>query len=231
MATATEPIHIVEQGEGWVCVEKPGGMSVHNDPGKDLISVLSGTFGKPGGRTILQPVHRLDRETSGLLLLALDRQTLARLSNVFATGKIKKTYKALVHGNVDLSSKNPGTWDTPLSKQAGGRTDPRGKGKRQTAVTRYRVIEQSPHYTLLEIELRTGRKHQIRRHAKLAGHPVVGDKRYGSPRSIAFLKEHRNFTGMGLQAYRLEFQDQGKTVALELPDLPPDTARLLREDA
>ncbi len=222
-----QDITIVDKGEGWMCVEKPSGISVHNEPGRDLISLLSAQLGPD--REILQPVHRLDKETSGLLLLALDHPTLTRLSDLFAGGKVKKQYKALVHGNFE-QDQTQGTWNTPLSKQAGGRTDPKGKGKKQEAVTRYQVLEQSPHYALLDIELLTGRKHQIRRHAKLNRHPVVGDKRYGSPRAIAFLKEQRQFFGMGLQSYYLEFRDNNRTIVLKQPDLPMDMSRLINED-
>lgn len=223
-------IDIINQGQGWVCVHKPGGISVHNHPGNDLVSLVPGLMGNDLRDTRLHPVHRLDKETSGLLLLATDPDTLARLSALFAQGKVKKRYKALVHGNFDLTGQAEGTWDTPLSKQAGGRTDPRGKGKKVNAKTRYRVLTQSVHYALLEIELLTGRKHQIRRHAKLAGHPVVGDPRYGSPRSIAFLREQKNFMTMGLHSCFLEFTDKGKTISLELPGLPRDMDRLLKED-
>jgi len=203
---------------------------VHNEPGKDLISLLHGHLDNTIKTSLLQPVHRLDKETSGLLLLATDQEALTRLSELFARGNVKKRYKALVHGNFDLPRQDAGTWDTPLSKQAGGRTDPRGKGKKVNAQTRYKLLTQSLHYALLEIELLTGRKHQIRRHAKLAGHPVVGDPRYGSPRSISFLKEQKNFQGMGLHSCFLEFQDKEKTITLELPGLPMDMDRLLKED-
>ena len=219
-------ITIVDQGEGWICAKKPSGISVHNEPGRDLISLLAAG---PGPGDILQPVHRLDKETSGLLLLAKDHSALTRLSGLFSGGKVKKRYKAVVHGHFK-PDRLSGTWDTPLSKQAGGRTNPGGKGKKQEAFTRYRVLEQSPHYSLLDIELLTGRKHQIRRHAKLDGHPVVGDKRYGSPRSIAFLKEQRQFFGMGLQSCYLEFRDKNRDIVLELPDLPEEMSRLLNED-
>ena len=69
-----EKIKIIEQGQGWICLEKPGGISVHNDPGRDLISGLQKQLG-PGSTEILQPVHRLDKETSGLLLVATARET------------------------------------------------------------------------------------------------------------------------------------------------------------
>ncbi|MCP3943624.1 MAG: RNA pseudouridine synthase [Desulfobacteraceae bacterium] len=163
-------------------------------------------------------------------IIIVDHPTLTRLSDLFAQGKVKKQYRALVHGNFE-SDQARGTWNTPLSKQSGGRTDPKGKGKKQEAVTRYRVLEQSPHYALLDIELFTGRKHQIRRHAKLACHPVVGDKRYGSVRAIDFLKEQRDFFGMGLQSYYLEFRDNNRTIVLNQPDIPMDMGRLLNEDS
>jgi RluA family pseudouridine synthase len=224
-----EKIKIIEQGQGWICLEKPGGISVHNDPGRDLISGLQKQLG-PGSTEILQPVHRLDKETSGLLLVATARDTLAGLSALFAEGKVTKRYKALVHGQFEHPDQARGTWDIPLTKSAGGRTDPRGRGKRVEALTCFRVLDHSLHYTLLDIELFTGRKHQIRRHAKLAGHPVVGDPRYGSPKAIEFLKNQKQFDAMGLHAYFLKFQDKGRTVTLELPDLPPEVERLFEED-
>jgi len=224
-----EKIKIIEQGQGWICAEKPGGISVHNDPGRDMISGLQKRLG-PGSTEILQPVHRLDKETSGLLLVATARDSLTDLSDLFAGGKVTKRYKALVHGHFDHPDQARGTWDTPLTKSAGGRADPRGRGKRIKALTRYRVLDQSRHYTLLEIELLTGRKHQIRRHAKLAGHPVVGDPRYGSPRALEFLKTQKQFDAMGLHACFLKFTDKGRSVTLELPDLPPEVARLFEED-
>ena len=224
-----EKIKIIEQGQGWICAEKPGGISVHNDPGRDMISELKKSLG-PGSTKILQPVHRLDKETSGLLLVATDRDSLTDLSDLFAEGKVTKRYKALVHGHFDHPDQARGTWDTPLTKSAGGRADPRGQGKRIESLTRYRVLDQSLHYTLLDIELLTGRKHQIRRHAKLAGHPVVGDPRYGSPRALEFLKTQKQFDAMGLHACFLKFKDKDRTVTLELPDLPLEVARLFEED-
>ena len=224
----TDDIRIIDQGQGWICVEKPGGMSVHNDPGSDLISRLEKEYGS--GTEILQPVHRLDKETSGLLLLATARDTLAGLSDLFTRGEVKKRYKALVHGHFDRPGQARGTWDTPLTKAAGGRSDPRGRGKRVKSLTRYRVLDESTHYTLLGIELLTGRKHQIRRHAKLAGHPVVGDPRYGSPRAIEFLNTQKQFYAMGLHSCFLEFRDMDRTVTLELPDLPPEVKQLFEAD-
>lgn len=232
MHTGKPEIKISGQGKGWVCVEKPAGISVHNDPGQDIISlmasnpVLASHINK-GPNTFVQPVHRLDKETSGLLLLATGPETLTRLSGLFADGKVKKTYLALVHGHL---KKNKGMWSFPLSKEAGGRNHPAGRGKKVRAQTRYMVLEQTPHYTLLEIEPLTGRKHQIRRHAKLAGHPLTGDSRYGSKRAVAFLSEHMDFHRLGLHSLCLGFKDGDNQVRLTSQHPPLEMERLLNQD-
>lgn len=228
METDMQP-KIIDQGTGWICVEKPWGMSVHNEPGKDLISILATDPGLAAS-ALLQPVHRLDKETSGLILLATTPESLTRLSNLFAQGQVHKRYMALVHGNFDPGKGSKGIWDTPLAKEAGGRKDPRGRGKKVRAVTEYMVVEQTPHYALVEINLLTGRKHQIRRHAKLAGHPITGDPRYGSPRAIQFLTENRGFHRMGLHAFSLEFQDGNTPVSILCDRLPREMTALLNED-
>ncbi len=225
----TDKIKICDQGKGWLCVEKPWGMSVHNEPGKDLISLLA-TDQSLAASDLLQPVHRLDKETSGLLLLATSQEYVPRLSALFAQGQVHKKYMALVHGNFDPGKGSKGIWDTTLAKEAGGRKDPRGRGKKIRAVTEFTVVEQTPHYALAEINLLTGRKHQIRRHAKLAGHPIVGDQRYGSPRAIQFLRKNRGFHRMGLHAFSLEFQDGNIPVSILCDRLPREMAALLNED-
>ncbi len=223
-------------GNGWICAEKPWGVSVHNHPGKDLVSLLASQLaddpdplktGREIRQGVLQPVHRLDRETSGLLLLARTQEALVRLSDKFVRGKVKKRYLALVHGSVGSNRKTALSWEMPLAKQAGGRTNPAGRGKKVRAVTRCRVLDESRHYTLLEIDLLTGRKHQIRRHAKLAGHPVTGDKRYGSKRSIKFLTERCGYHRMGLHAFRLEFTDKGDKIIITASQKIPESIKAL----
>lgn len=226
-----EKIHITARGKGWLCIEKPAGISVHNEPGKDIVSILGAHFPHNNPKQpLLQPVHRLDKETSGLLLLATEPEVLTRLSAAFARGEVKKKYLALVHGNFDMENKTASLWDTPLSKEAGGRNNPAGKGKKVTAMTRYTLLEHSPHYALLEIELLTGRKHQIRRHAKLAGHPVTGDSRYGSPRSIQFLRKNCNYHRLGLHAFQLSFQDESSQVFITSDQIPLEMNTLLEQD-
>ena len=232
-----ENIKVAARGQGWLCIEKPAGISVHNEPGHDILSLLAAQLFPPGvSRSLLQPVHRLDKETSGLLLLATNPEMLTHLSALFAKGEVQKKYLALVHGTFDMEKETVFVWDTPLSKEAGGRNNPAGKGKKVTAITQYKLLEQTPHYALLEIELFTGRKHQIRRHAKLAGHPITGDSRYGSLRSIQFLKENCNYHRLGLHAFHLSFQaalpncQSPSPIVVTSDIIPSEIKTLLQQD-
>jgi RluA family pseudouridine synthase len=240
-------IAVLASGRGWLAVDKPAGMSVHNAPGKDLCSLVSqGILQQvelldqigihpPGAEFSidLNPVHRLDSETSGVILLATDPEIFRFFSQQFNARKVQKIYVALVHGRLESPQNGDawGMWQWPLSKTAGGRTHPQGPSPRQPSRTEYRITGHSAHYTLIEIELLTGRTHQIRRHAKLAGHPVVGDARYGSDRAIKFLKEHSRFDRLALHAQTLTLQLPGEKepFTIETPKIP-DPMRLLFEN-
>ena len=209
-------VPILKAEKGWLAVDKPCGTSVHNDPGQDLVSVLTQKIGSDpllmdllgiSSFFKIQPVHRLDRETGGVILFSVNDQALQQLSTLFVNGRVKKRYTALVHGNFTSRAEDSEyrIWDFPLSKTAGGRNNPAGEGKRVPCRTRYKILEQTPHYALLDIELETGRKHQIRRHAKLSGHPVTGDTRYGSAKSIEYLRTQKSYTRLGLHCRQLEF--------------------------
>ncbi len=236
-------IHILEFQKGWLAVDKPCGLSVHNDPGKDLVYLLSERIRSDAllkkhlginSSFQIHPVHRLDKETSGVILFATEINILRGLSQLFMKGMVKKRYLALVHGCFDQEKGNDQShiWDYPLSKEAGGRKAPVGKGRLVNCMTRYRILEQSNHYSLLEIELMTGRKHQIRRHAKLSGHPVTGDTRYGSKKSIRYLKDTLSYHRLGLHCKCLEFvlPDQKKEVCITSENLLTDMIQLLLND-
>lgn len=236
-----EQIHILEVQKGWLAVDKPHGLSVHNDPGDDLVSLLSDWIKADpllaqdlgvGSAFEIHPVHRLDKETSGTILLATENKVLHKLSEMFMKNQVKKTYIALVHGLFDEDIKNFQYWDSPLTKTAGGRNNPSGKGKRVECKTRYKVLQQSSRYSLLEIDLLTGRKHQIRRHAKLAGHPVTGDVRYGSKKSVKYLRDVLEYNRMGLHCKRLEFVMQGLKHKFIIESINPisEMVRLLSQD-
>ena len=236
-------IPVLVMGKGWLAVDKPAGLTVHNDPGRDLLSITIDYIQKKSRifKQIcidpdfgIQPVHRLDRETSGVLLLAGDRETFRFFSKQFETRSVTKRYMAIVHGPMDLAGKNEDwqLWQWPLAKEAGGRKNPAGSGHKQPCKTRYRMLDHSVHYTMVEIELLTGRKHQIRRHAKMAKHPVAGDTRYGSDRAVKFLKKNCAFDRLGLHAYRLTIQMPGgdKPITIKTIKLPDDMRMLFDGD-
>lgn len=234
---------ILAMGPGWLAVEKPGGMSVHNSPGRDLCArVLDGLRRDSGLAEEIgwdpafgvHPAHRLDGDTSGVMLLGCRRDTLHRLAAQFEAGTVAKRYHAIVHGRIDPTETKQGwrLWDRPLSPDAQGRRNPAGPPPRKPCRTRYRVLDNSLHYTLLACEPLTGRKHQIRRHAVLAGHPVAGDRRYASGRSLDFLSRQCGFQRLGLHAVSLAFTapENGRSVTVRATPLPPEMARLLEND-
>ena len=235
---------ILEVGPGRIFVDKPEGVSVHNQPGKDLCS-LAGEFMRTHTeiREItnfdpdfgVNPVHRLDKETSGVMLLAVNREMFHYFSKQFEKRAVIKHYIALLHGNLhnqgaDVSG---GTWNWPLSKAAGGRKNPAGAFKRQSCETRYRAVGHSEHYTMVEVEILSGRTHQIRRHAKLSGHPVVGDNRYGSIRALNYLKNNRNFTRLALHAHSItvSMAPGQKPRTVKTQEMPASMMMLFNDDS
>ena len=141
---------------------------------------------KPAGINIdkfEKPAHRLDKDTSGVLLLAKDDKTLEFLQKQFKERKVKKKYLALVVGN--LKNKQAKI-ETLLGRSPKDRRkqkvylshDPQAKGKR-TAITEYKVLQRFKNYDLIEVKPQTGRKHQIRAHLAYLGHPIADDKMYG----------------------------------------------------
>lgn len=171
------------------------------------------------------PVHRLDKPTAGVLLFALDPDTARRLGDLFAAGRVAKTYTAVVRGHTEAH----GLIDYPLVEDADPLTDAQAQpGKpAQTAITHYRRLATvelpfpvgrypSCRYSWLEISPRTGRKHQIRRHFKHIFHPVVGDTTHGDGRHNQFFREHFGCQRLLLAATRLGFVHPVTGVALDL---------------
>jgi 23S rRNA-/tRNA-specific pseudouridylate synthase len=181
----------------------------------------------------LHAVHRLDKETSGLVLLAGHPNLLRYFAVQFTNGTVIKQYQALLHGHL---SEGPDrrqwqSWQWPLTLKAAGRANIAGSGERAAALTHYRVTRLTPRYTLVECRLATGRTHQIRRHSALAGHAVVGDQRYGSPRAARFVQQ-LGFTRLALHASLLSLcvpEDKESTV-FATPNLPQSMIQLLEMD-
>ena len=236
-------IPVIAIGRGWLVVDKPAGLTVHNASGRDLCSLVSARIQEEAALRGqidmdpdfgINPVHRLDKETSGTILLAGNRERFRFFSNQFDSRQVKKQYVAILHGRLEKPEDNDPwrTWGWSLSETAGGRHHPEGAGNRKDCQTRYRILDYSTHYTMVEIELLTGRTHQIRRHAKLSGHPVVGDARYGSTRAINYLKRNFAFDRLALHArsLTLKLPDGKAPETIETPTIPSQMLELFQND-
>src|SRR5215213_8154083 len=232
------PIEIVYEDETLVVVNKPAGLVVHpaaGTPSGTLANALAYHFQQlPGGGTGLRPgiVHRLDRDTSGLLVVAKTEAALEHLSDQFRERTVIKSYVALVHGRVLTDS---GRIDQPLARDPSNRTRMAVVRGGRNALTLYRVRRTFARFTLLDVELKTGRTHQIRVHLAWLKHPVVGDETYGGgrdntiqdPRLRARLRSlNRHF----LHAEKLGFKHPttGEFVKFESA-LPQELSNLLSE--
>ncbi len=234
--TPALPLPLIAADAGWLVIEKPAGLSVHNDPGRDVCSLLAVRLRAGFAETACDPdfgvhaVHRLDRETSGLLLLACRREVFETLSGEFSQGRVEKEYLVLSHGRLPAGSE--GIWRWPLSASAAGRRNPQGPSPRVPSITHFRSLRCGRRYTLLTCRPVTGRQHQIRRHAALAGHPVLGDQRYGPARACRYLAERHNFTRLALHAAALTLKVPGSETPrrFESPALPAAIRELLDHD-
>lgn len=228
------PLDIVYEDETLVVVNKPAGLVVHpaaGTPSGTLANALAYHFQKLPG-TGVRPgiVHRLDRDTSGLLVVAKTDVALENLSDQFRDRTVYKSYVALVHGRV---VSNSGKIDQPLARDPSNRTRMAVVRAGRNALTLYRVGRAFDRFTLLEVELKTGRTHQIRVHLTWLKHPVVGDETYGGgrdntiqdPRLRARIRAlNRHF----LHAEKLGFKHPatGEFVKFESP-LPPELSEML----
>lgn len=173
----------LEKGAGWVAFNKPSGLAMHGGTGVDvgLIDMIQASHPD------WQLVHRLDRATSGVVLVATNRQDLLRLQAWFKDRLIEKKYLALLQGRLPESQI---IVDQPLKKIRDG------SGQRrvivdsggQSAKSTFKVLERFANATFVEVSIETGRMHQIRAHAAAIGHAVVGDERYNEARPLAGLK-------------------------------------------
>lgn len=177
------PLNIAFEDSHLIIINKPAGMVVHPGAGNATGTMVNALLGHCkalsviGGEERPGIVHRLDKDTSGLLVVAKDDYTHRKLSLLFQKRKIKRKYIAFVRGVVELDN---GTIDLPIGRDKADRQKMAvGFDNAKEAVTHYTVVKRFDDYTMLELVLGTGRTHQIRTHLQYLGHPLLGDKKYG----------------------------------------------------
>ena len=220
---------IVHEDEHVLVLDKPAGLVVHPGAGHThgtlAAAVLAHAPGVAGVGGPRRPgiVHRLDKDTSGLLVLAKSAAAYDSLTAQLASRSVRRVYLAIVHGRLAAAE---GVIDKPIGRDPRDRTRmavrPPGQGRR--AVTRFRVLERFPQFTLVEARLETGRTHQIRVHFAALGHPVAGDAVYGGRRRAV----PTPLEGLALHATALGFLHPVTQQRVEFSSpAPPRMHRLL----
>jgi 23S rRNA pseudouridine1911/1915/1917 synthase len=214
------PLTIVYQDNDIIVVDKPAGLAVHPAPGHSTGTLVNALLAaSPGLRGIagsVRPgiVHRLDKDTSGLLIVAKNDRAMRALQRQLKEREVHKTYLALVEG---VPSPREGTIEAPIARNPKNRKKMAVVAGGRESTTRYRLREEvgAGRYALLEVEPVTGRTHQIRVHMAAIGHPIVGDAVYGRRSSVI----GRQF----LHAWKLGFSMplSGRVMEFESP-LPPE---------
>ena len=193
------PLNIVYEDDDLIIINKESGMVVHPAPGHysgTLVNALLFKYGKLAGEEFRPGiVHRLDKDTSGLMLVAKNEETLEKLSDMISKKEVERKYLAIVDGVIKHET---GTVDAPIGRDLNNRqkmavTDVNGR----EAITHFKVLERFDNNTYIECKLDTGRTHQIRVHMAYIGHPIIGDTLYGNPSKL--------INGQALHSYRISF--------------------------
>lgn len=214
------PLDIIFEDANMLAINKPAGIVVHPDESGHSVGTivhavlahcknLSGIGGekRPG------IVHRLDKDTSGVLLIAKNDETHQKLTKLFHDRKVKKTYLALVKG---LPKSKRGRIEAPISRSTKDRKKMAVNQQGKNAITTFEVDSVYKGYSLLRVNIETGRTHQIRVHLASIGHPVIGDPTYGDQKTNEFFEEKYGLTRQFLHAARLEIDK--KTFDAPLPE-------------
>ena len=223
------PLDILFENNDLMVVNKPAGMVVHPAAGHDSGTLVHAALAHApelegiGGEHRPGVVHRLDKDTSGIIVLAKNDRTHHWLQDQFRLRKVKKVYIALVDGKPPTPT---GRVEAPIGRDGVHRKEMAivRPEKGREAVTEYKVVEVFPHHTLIEAYPLTGRTHQIRLHLAFLGCPIVGDHVYGHPHSSVEINRHF------LHAFQLTITIPGeKTPRTFLADLPEELSKVLKE--
>jgi len=229
-------LEILFENDNFVAINKPAGLlSIPDREGKEpsLKNILRQKYGN------IFTVHRIDRDTSGVIVFAKDEATHKYLSGIFEDREVEKVYQGLVQG---VLPEKEGKIDLPIMehpvKPGVMVTNKHGKA----SLTDYKVVEELSLYSLVEFRIHTGRTHQIRVHMQALGHPIVCDETYGDPKPVFLSSIKRNFklskseeqerpilARLALHSYLLHFKDAaGEFHTIEAP-LPKDMRALLQQ--
>lgn len=219
------PIPILFQNDDFVAVHKPSGLLVHRsslarEASEFALQIVRDQMGRK-----VYPVHRLDRGTSGLLLFALTPQSAARLANCFAEGRVHKTYLAVVRGIAPVRT----LIDYPLREELDAIADRQARKDKpaqeaRTEIERVAAFElpvrvdkfPTSRYSLVQASPQTGRKHQIRRHLRHLGHPIIGDVTHGVGKHNRYFAENFGNRRMLLACTQMKWTDPRSGEQLEI---------------
>ncbi|GKV67734.1 pseudouridine synthase [Sporosarcina sp. NCCP-2716] len=219
-------LEIVYEDKDVLVVNKPSGMVVHPAPGHTTGTLVNGLMHHctdlSGINGVMRPgiVHRIDKDTSGLLMVAKNDNAHTSLVDQLVKKSVTRVYTALVHGHIPHDN---GTIDAPIGRDKKDRQSMAVENNGKNAVTHFKVLERFGDFTLVECRLETGRTHQIRVHLKYIGHPLAGDPKYGPKKTI-------DFGGQALHAGTLGFVHPvtGEYMEFTAP-LPENYEQLLNE--
>ena len=211
------PVEIIYEDKDIIVVNKPKGLVVHPANGNPdgtlvnaIMAICKDSLSGIGGEIRPGIVHRLDKDTSGLLIVAKNDKAHVNMSEQIKSHEVKKTYIALVRG---VLKENEATIDMPIGRSNSDRKKMAVTKNGRNAVTHIKVLKRYDKYTLLEVNIETGRTHQIRVHLSHIGYPIIGDYTYSNG------KNEFGVIGQCLHAKRLEFKHPitGKEMTLEAP--------------
>ncbi len=211
------PVDIIYEDDDIIVVNKPKGMVVHPANGNPdgtlvnaIMAICKDSLSGIGGEIRPGIVHRLDKDTSGLLIIAKNDEAHVNVSEQIKNHEVKKTYIALVRG---IIKENEATIDMPIGRSTSDRKKMAVNKKGKNAITHIKVLKRYDKYTLVEVNIETGRTHQIRVHLSYIGYPIIGDTTYSNG------KNEFNVQGQCLHAKKLEFVHPitGKKMELEAP--------------
>lgn len=222
------PVDIVYEDDDIIVVNKPKGMVVHPANGNPdgtlvnaIMAICKDSLSGIGGEIRPGIVHRLDKDTSGLLIVAKNDKAHVNMSEQIKNHEVEKTYIALVKGFV---KENEATINMPIGRSTKDRKKMAVSKNGKNAVTHFKVIERFVNYTLLEVKIETGRTHQIRVHLSQIGYPIVGDAVYSNG------KNEWGIEGQCLHAKSLKFKHPitGKEMFIEAP-MPEYFENIIKE--